>query len=169
VVENDNNDSSIRPNQIIPVALDFSIIENDHCRAIIDVVTSELLTPYGLRTLEKKDSKYNGKYVGNRKSRDQAYHNGTVWPWLLGPFTKAYFKIKKIDTQKSNTIEENILQTLLKDHLLTNGLGYISEVFDGDLPHKARGCIAQAWSIAEPLRAYIEDIMNIKPKFHEIL
>ena len=169
VVGNDNNDSSIRPNQIIPVALDFSIIENDHCSAIIDVVSSELLTPYGLRTLEKKDSKYNGKYVGNRQSRDQAYHNGTVWPWLLGPFITAYFKIKKIDAQKSNTIEKNILQTLLKDHLLNSGLGYVSEVFDGDLPHKARGCIAQAWSIAEPLRAYIEDIMNIKPKFNEIL
>ena len=169
VVENDNNDSSIRPNQIIPISLDFSIIEKDHYRAIIDVVSTELLTPYGLKTLEKNDLKYKGKYVGNRQSRDQAYHNGTVWPWLLGPFTTAYFKLKKMEPQKSDKIEKNILQTLLKDHLQQSGLGYVSEIFDGDVPHKGRGCIAQAWSIAEPLRAYIEDIMNVKPKFHEIL
>jgi len=169
VINNTSPDSSIRPNQIIPLALDFSIVEKDQFKTIFDIVSSNLFTPYGLKTLEETDLRYKGKYLGNRKNRDQAYHNGTIWPWLLGPFITAYFKMKKIENTKVDTISQNILQSILKTHLLTSGLGYISEIFDGDFPHEPRGCIAQAWSIAEPLRAYVEDIMNIKPEFLEIL
>jgi len=169
VINNTSPDSSIRPNQIIPLALDFSIVEKDHFKTIFDIVSSNLFTPYGLRTLEETNLRYKGKYFGNRKNRDQAYHNGTIWPWLLGPFITAYFKTKKIENITVDTISQNILQSILKTHLLTSGLGYVSEIFDGDFPHEPRGCIAQAWSVAEPLRAYVEDIMNVKPEFLEIL
>lgn len=169
VVNNTSSDSSIRPNQIIPLALDFSIVEKNKFKTIFDIVSSNLFTPYGLRTLEETDFRYKGKYFGNRTNRDQAYHNGTIWPWLLGPFITAYFKMKKIENTTVDIISKNILQSILNTHLLTSGLGYVSEIFDGDFPHEPRGCIAQAWSIAEPLRAYVEDLMNVKPEFLKIL
>ena len=149
--------------------MDFSIVEKNKFKTIFDVVSSKLFTPYGLRTLEETDFRYKGKYFGNRTNRDQAYHNGTIWPWLLGPFITAYFKMKKIENTTIDIISKNILQSILNTHLLTSGLGYVSEIFDGDFPHEPRGCIAQAWSIAEPLRTYVEDLMNVKPELLEIL
>ena len=122
-----------------------------------------MATPFGLRTLARNDSRYKGKYVGDRRSRDQAYHNGTVWAWLLGPYVTACRK-----TQRSSDYElKNRLLSLFDQQITQAGLGYISEIFDGDPPHSPRGCVAQAWSLAEPLRAYLEDIVWIRPKYEK--
>jgi glycogen debranching enzyme len=102
-------------------------------------------------------------------TRDQAYHNGTVWPWLLGPFITAYFKTHRHTNEAVTFISKNVITPLFEDQILEGGLGTVSEIFDGDPPHAARGCIAQAWSIAEPLRAYIEDVLQIRPPFESDL
>jgi predicted glycogen debranching enzyme len=163
-------DASLRPNQIIAVALDFTMLDKTKSERIVDVVQRELLTPYGLRTLARNDPKYVGVYAGDRKSRDKAYHNGTVWPWLLGPFTKAYLKTKGYADYRREYALKNFLLPSFTEQIFKAGLGTISEIFDGDPPHMPRGCIAQAWSIAEPFRAYVEDIMQIRPKYEgEIL
>ncbi|MEM3700459.1 MAG: amylo-alpha-1,6-glucosidase [Candidatus Bathyarchaeia archaeon] len=165
VVGENEKDSSLRPNQIIAVALDFTMLDKPKSEKIVDAVQHELLTPYGLRTLAKSDPKYVEVYSGDRRSRDKAYHNGTVWPWLLGPFTKAYLKTKSYTDFRREYALKNFLLPLFTQQPFKAGLGTISEIFDGDPPHTPRGCIAQAWSIAEPLRAYIEDIMQIRPKY----
>jgi predicted glycogen debranching enzyme len=156
-------DAALRPNQIIAAALDFTMLGNDKNGQVVDVVQRELLTPFGLRTLARGDTRYKGMYIGDRRSRDQAYHNGTVWPWLLGPYVTACRK-----AQSSNDYElKNRLIFLFTQQITQAGLGTISEIFDGDSPHTPRGCIAQAWSVAEPLRAYVEDIMRVRPKYEK--
>jgi predicted glycogen debranching enzyme len=170
VVGENEKDASLRPNQIIAVALDFTMLDKTKNEKIVDVVQRELLTPYGLRTLAKNDPKYVGVYSGDRRSRDKAYHNGTVWSWLLGPFTKAYLKTKGYADFRREYALKNFLLPLFTHQPFRAGLGTISEIFDGDPPYTPRGCIAQAWSIAEPFRAYIEDIMKVRPKYEsEIL
>ncbi|MGQ9507064.1 MAG: amylo-alpha-1,6-glucosidase [Candidatus Bathycorpusculaceae bacterium] len=170
VVSENEKDASLRPNQIIAVALDFTMLDKTKSEMIVDVVQRELLTPYGLRTLARNDPKYVGVYAGDRRNRDKAYHNGTVWPWMLGPFTRAYLKTKGYADFRREYALKNFLLPLFTQQPFRAGLGTISEIFDGDPPHTPRGCIAQAWSIAEPLRAYIEDIMQIRPKYErEIL
>ena len=170
VDESGFGDSSIRPNQIIAVALDFTILDNAKSERVVDVARRELLTPFGLRTLAKSDPMYVGVYCGDRRSRDLAYHNGTVWPWLLGPFVKAYLKVEGYGEYTGEYAFRNFLAPLLTTQVFVAGLGVISEVYDGDPPHKAGGCIAQAWSVAEPLRAYVEDILYFRPPFErEIL
>jgi len=162
VVAASGPDHSLRPNQIFAVSLPHPLIEGDKARRVVDVVEWELLTPYGLRTLSPRDPNYKGRYAGDPHSRDSAYHQGTVWPWLLGPFLTAYIKVHGYDEQ----VRERAGRFLdpLRAHLGETGLGQISEVFDGDPPHHAGGCIAQAWSVAEVLRAYIEDVKGRKPK-----
>ncbi|MEM3578817.1 MAG: amylo-alpha-1,6-glucosidase [Candidatus Bathyarchaeia archaeon] len=170
VDERGGSDPSVRPNQIFAVSLDFTMLDKAKSKIVVDVVRRELLTPYGLRTLVKSDSRYVGVYQGDRRSRDLAYHNGTVWPWLLGPFTAAYLKTEGYGEYTREYAFKNFLAPLLTEHLFRAGLGNVSEIFDGDPPHTPRGCIAQAWSVAEPLRAYVEDIMLVRPKFErEIL
>jgi predicted glycogen debranching enzyme len=167
VVEETGADATLRPNQIISVALDFTMLDNDKSERIVDAVQRELLTSYGLRTLARSDSRYRGMYVGDRRSRDQAYHNGTVWAWLLGPFVTAFLKTKE---QSDFTFEyalKNFILPLFTQQIFQAGLGTLSEVFDGNAPHAPRGCIAQAWSIAEPLRAYVEDVMQVRPKYEK--
>jgi predicted glycogen debranching enzyme len=166
VDERDCGDPSIRPNQIIAVSLDFTMLDKAMDKKVVEFVRRELLTPFGLRTLSKSDPRYVGVYSGDRRNRDLSYHNGTVWPWLLGPFTTAYIKTKGCTEQAREYAFENFLMPLLTKQILEAGLGAISEIFDGDPPHNPRGCIAQAWSTAEPLRAYVEDVMQIRPK-HE--
>jgi predicted glycogen debranching enzyme len=162
VVSASGVDASLRPNQIIAVALDFTMLNNDRSEKVVAVVQRELVTPYGLRTLAPSDSRYSSMYVGDRRSRDQAYHNGTVWAWLLGPYVTACRK-----AQSSSDYElRNHLVSLFTQQITQAGLGTVSEIFDGDLPHTPRGCIAQAWSVAEPLRAYVEDVLQVRPK-HE--
>lgn len=144
-------DMSIRPNQIFAVSLPYSMVPVDKARRLLKVVENELLTPYGLRTLSPRDPGYRGRYRGGPAERDAAYHNGTVWPWLLGHFCEALMKTSG-DENKTRTRIKKILSNF-PAHLNEAGLGFVSEVFDGDPPHAAGGCIAQAWSAAELLRA----------------
>ncbi len=167
VVNERDRDDSLRPNQILAVALDFSILDNAKNEKIVDAIQYDLLTPYGLRTLRTKDPNYVGVYSGDRGSRDKAYHNGTVWPWLLGPFTTAFLKVKGHTEFTSKYAMKNFLMPLFTKQILEAGLGTLSEIFDGDPPHLPRGCISQAWSVAEPFRAYVEDIMQIRPKYEK--
>ncbi len=165
VIEGENKDASLRPNQIITVSLDFSMLNKTQQTAIVSIVHEKLWATYGLRTLSTDDPKYRGKYAGNWGERNYAYHNGTAWPWLLGPFVTAFLKTKNFDAEWRRFAFENLLQPLFKEQLSRAGLGTISEVFDGDPPHSPGGCISQAWSVAEPLRAYVEDVLLIRPRF----
>ncbi|MCD4808182.1 MAG: glycogen debranching enzyme N-terminal domain-containing protein [Methanococcoides sp.] len=151
-----SKDASIRPNQIFAVSLPYTMLDPDKEKMIVERVGEELLTPYGLRTLSPNDSRYIGRCRGDRDSRDRAYHNGTVWPWLLGPFVTAYAKVH----DRSPSSREYCRQLLLNfgPHLDEAGIGTISEIFDGDIPHRPDGCISQAWSVAEILRACVEDV-----------
>ena len=167
VVSEYGRDDSLRPNQIIALALDFTMLDHVKNEKIVDIVHRELLTPYGLRTLARDDSKFIGVFAGDRRSRDRAYHNGTVWPWLLGPFTTAFLKTKGYAEYRREYALKNFLLPLFTEQVSKAGLGTISEIFDGEPPHMPRGCIAQAWSIAEPLRAYVEDVMQIRPKYEK--
>ncbi len=164
VVAEAGSDASLRPNQIIAAALDFRILDRDRNGKIVDIVERELLTPCGLRTLERNDPRYKGFYVGDRHNRDQAYHNGTVWPWLMGPFTTAFLKAKGHTRQNINYALNSFVLSLFTKQISEGGLGTVNEIFDGDFPHTPRGCISQAWSVAEPLRAYVEDALQIRPR-----
>jgi len=146
-------DSSLRPNQIFAVSLPFSPLSPREQASVVDVVQKELLTPYGLRTLNVQNERYKGTYIGTQQQRDEAYHQGTVWPYLMGPFVESFLKVNNF-SRKSKKRASEFIQPLMQ-HLTQNGcIGSISEIFDGDAPHKPRGCIAQAWSVAELIRAY---------------
>jgi glycogen debranching enzyme len=149
-------DASLRPNQILAVSLPYPLLERDRARQVVEVVARELLTPYGLRTLSPRDPRYRGRYGGDQVQRDGAYHQGTVWAWLLGPFLTAYLRVSE-DQAKAQETARQWVQPLL-DHLREAGLGQISEIFAGDPPHAPRGCIAQAWSVAELLRVVVEEL-----------
>lgn len=145
-------DSSCRPNQIFAVSLEFSPLLPEQQRRVVDVVQHKLLTPFGLRSLSSDDKRYKGRYVGNQRQRDGSYHQGTVWAWLLGPFVEAYLKVNDFSPQSRAKATE-FVEPLI-EHLTNDGcLGSISEIFDGDEPHEPRGCFAQAWSVAELIRA----------------
>ena len=150
-VSDDFTDASIRPNQIFAVSLPHSPLGPKRRRAVIDTVTRHLLTPRGLRTLSPNDPRYKGRYEGAPELRDRAYHQGTVWAWLIGPFIEAYLKNHAADPQAVEQAGQWLAQ--FDEHLSEAGMGYVSEIFDGDWPHRPRGCIAQAWSVAELLRA----------------
>lgn len=149
-------DSSLRPNQVIAVSLPYPMLPPDQARQVVDAVQRDLLTPYGLRTLSPRDPRYQGRCAGDQRSRDGAYHQGTVWPWLLGPFITAYLRVSD-DRQAARATTRAWLDSLWR-HLRDAGLGQVSEIFDGDPPHTPRGCIAQAWSVAELLRVQIEEL-----------
>jgi len=165
VIDNENKDVSLRPNQILAVSLDFSMLEKAKQATIISVVQEKLWTTYGLKTVSADDPKYRGKYFGNWAERNRAYHNGTVWPWLIGPFVTAFLKVKDFNAEWRRFVFENFLQPLFKEQMLRAGLGTLSEVFDGNPPHLPGGCISQAWSVAEPLRAYVEDVLLVRSNF----
>jgi predicted glycogen debranching enzyme len=151
-------DASVRPNQVIALSLGYTMVPPDRARYILDAVERELLTSVGLRTLSPRDSHYIGRYRGGPVERDSAYHQGTVWPWLLGPFITAYVR-----THGSAGRERAGSWLEAFRDLTTAGLGTIGEIFDGDAPHFPRGCFAQAWSVAELLRALVEDVHGIRP------
>jgi glycogen debranching enzyme len=163
VVKNGEADLTLRPNQLMAASLDFPLLDRDKSWSVVDVVWNRLWGAYGLKTLPETDPRYSGRYLGNWAHRDGAYHNGTVWAWLLGPFTTAFLKAKGYDENWRKFVYGNFLQSLFSRQLSLAGLGTISEIFDGDAPHRPRGCIAQAWSVAEPLRAYIEDVTLTRP------
>jgi predicted glycogen debranching enzyme len=143
-------DASIRPNQLIAVSLPISVLPIDKMRAVVDTCGRELLTSYGLRSLSPRDPKYLGHYTGNPFERDSAYHQGTVWAWLLGPFARAHYRV-----HGDAALALGFL-TPVAQHLEDACVGSVSEVFDGDAPHTPRGCFAQAWSVAEILRSWID-------------
>ena len=155
-------DASIRPNQIFAVSLRHGMLTPERAKSVVDNVQLHLLTPYGLRTLSPSDPQYRGHYTGGPVERDGAYHQGTVWPWLIGSFITAYVKVNG-GTAASRSQAGEWLKPL-QDHLSDAGLGQISEIFDGDHPHFPRGCIAQAWSVGEVLRAYVEEVKGIFPR-----
>lgn len=160
VVDGERRDASIRPNQIFAVSLPHTMLPATRARRIVDVVRSHLLTPYGLRTLSPSDADYRGRYQGGPLERDGAYHQGTVWPWLLGPFVTAFVKVNG-RTAAARREAESMFAAFPR-HLLEAGIGQVSEIFDGDAPHAPRGCIAQAWSVAELLRALCEDVYSMR-------
>lgn len=141
--------SALRPNQIFAVSLPYSPLTKQMAVKVMDAVTNNLLTPYGLRTLAPNDPQYIGVYEGDQNKRDLAYHNGTVWPWLLGHFTEGLLRI--ISSDKVLEILKPCL-IALRNHLADYGIGSIAEVFSGDCPHQPNGCVSQAWSVAEVLR-----------------
>ncbi|MBC7795824.1 MAG: glycogen debranching enzyme family protein, partial [Pyrinomonadaceae bacterium] len=143
-------DKSIRPNQIFAVSLKNSMLSAEKARKVVQKVEKELLTPFGLRSLSPHDENYCGVYEGDAAKRDAAYHQGTVWAWLSGAYLTAYAKSFADETDTKAKMEA-WLKTF-KTHFATAGIEEISEIFDGDAPHKARGCIAQAWSVGEILR-----------------
>ena len=164
-VVDDKVDPSIRPNQIFAVSLDYTMLEREESQKVVDIVNRELVTPYGLRTLSLGDPKFVGKCMGDSRSRDMAYHNGTIWPWLLGPYVTAYLKVNDYSGKAREQMLENLILPLFTVGIQQGGLGTINEIYDCDPPNEPRGCISQAWSVAEPLRAYIEDVLMVKPKY----
>jgi len=142
------NDGSLRPNQILAVSLPESPLNADQRKQALDSCALHLLTPHGLRSLDAADPSYCGRYEGPQSERDSAYHQGTVWSWLLGPFVLAHLRVYQNPQQAFAFLEP------MAHHLSAAGLGTISEIFDGDAPYLPRGAFAQAWSVAEILRAW---------------
>jgi predicted glycogen debranching enzyme len=144
------NDAGLRPNQIFAVSLRFPILAQDRWRAVVQTVSQTLLTPVGLRSLAPGHRDYKPAYFGDLRARDAAYHQGTVWAWLIGHYIDAWLKVYG---------DKAMARTMLagfEKHVAEAGVGTISEIFDGEAPYHPRGCIAQAWSVAEVLRAYLK-------------
>jgi glycogen debranching enzyme len=147
-IEGEYKDPAIRPNQVFAISLPFSLLDLDQSYQLLDRVERDLLTPYGLRSLSPEDPAYRPTYEGGQYSRDGAYHQGTVWSWLQGPYLNALIRVRGGWGQEmARTVLER-----MGAHLDQAGIGSISEIFDGDAPHAPRGCTAQAWSVAELLR-----------------
>lgn len=158
VVDGDEPDDHIRPNQIYAVSLPFSLLPEEQEKAVVALVEKELFVGCGLRSLAPDHPDYHGIYCGALAKRDAAYHQGTAWGFLLGGFFSAYMKVN----HHSSSAAENAVHMLepVRKHLSDSGcIGSISEIFDGDTPHNPRGCYAQAWSVGEVLRCYCEDIL----------
>jgi glycogen debranching enzyme len=152
----EGNDASLRPNQLYAISLADELVPRDRAQQILRLVEEQLLTPVGLRTLSPRDSRYRARYEGGVLERDGAYHQGTVWPFLLGPFITAWIKVygkKTAALKQARSFLDGI-----GAHLKEACVGQVSEVFDAEAPHRPRGCYAQAWSVAEPLRVLIEDL-----------
>ena len=142
------DDLALRPNQLLAISLPHSPLDARQQRAVVDVCAHHLLTSHGLRSLAPEDPAYLGDYGGDQRQRDAAYHQGTVWGWLIGPFIDAHLRVYRDREQARSYLEP------CARHLAAHGVGSISEIFDGDPPFAPRGCIAQAWSVAEVLRAW---------------
>ena len=165
VIDDGRKDASIRPNQIFALSLPHPLLPKDKARSVLAVVEQNLLTPYGLRSLAPDDPSYRGRYEGDPASRDAAYHQGTVWSWLLGPYVDALVKTLgapgKVKAKKA--------MAGLIPHLHEAGLGMISEIFDGDAPHAPRGCPAQAWSVGEALRVFNDLDVSVKKRPYKLV
>jgi predicted glycogen debranching enzyme len=161
VVADSASDGAIRPNQLLAISLPYPILNIERHAAVLSKVRDELLTPFGLRTLSSKDPNYQGRYVGPIQSRDRAYHQGSAYPWLLGPFVSAFVRVYG----RGATTREQALAMLRPglEHLRGRGGGQIHELFDGDAPHHPGGLTACARSVAEVLRAYVEDVLDLGP------
>src|SRR5207302_2667953 len=145
------DDPSCRPNQVFAIALDHPVLDAGRWRPVLDVVCDRLLTPVGLRSLAPRSPDYKAKYYGDLRSRDAAYHQGTVWGWLIGPFIDAYLKVYPEDRAAARQFLDGF-----SNHLSEACLGSLSEIFDAEEPFTPRGCVAQAWSVAEVLRCWVK-------------
>jgi predicted glycogen debranching enzyme len=145
---NGGKDAAFRPNQILAVSLPVSPLRKEQQKSVVDNCAEHLLTSHGFRSLAPGEPNYQGHYGGDQKSRDAAYHQGTVWGWLLGPFALAHFRVYADRSAALRYLEP------LGSHINAYGLGTLAEIFDGDPPHTPRGCIAQAWTVGEVLRAW---------------
>jgi glycogen debranching enzyme len=157
VIDGEVKDDSLRPNQIYAVSLPFAILSEDKAASVVRVVQEKLYAGCGIRSLSPEHKDYHPVYCGSLPKRDAAYHQGTAWGFLLGGFVSAYLKV-------NHHSKESVQQALeflapVKEHFRQNCIGSISEIFDGDEPHLGRGCYAQAWSVGETLRCYVEDIL----------
>ena len=161
VVHGDTRDAAVRPNQIFAISLFHNLLAGRKAKSVMAVVERDLLTPVGPRSLAPSDPQYRGRYEGDPFSRDSAYHQGTVWPWLIGPFLTAYLKVNARSSQARKKASEWLAE--FQRYIEQEGVGQIPEIFDGDAPHRPAGCRAQAWSVAELLRAKLEDIGAAKP------
>lgn len=157
-VNDEQKCAAIRPNQIFAVSLKYSPLAKKYAVKVVKAVKDNLLTPFGLRTLAPDDPSYIGVFAGNNQDLDKAYHNGTIWPWLLGHFGEALLKISE-STKEAVEVLKPCLEKI-NAHFFEAGIGTISEVFSGDFPYKPGGCIAQAWSVAEILR--LTYLLNMK-------
>lgn len=162
VIGSEGPDPAIRPNQVIALSLRHSMVTRPKAKQVLEVVERHLLTPYGLRSLSPEDPSYAGVYAGDPRTRDSRYHQGTVWAWLMGPFLTAY--VRANGGSAASRAQAAQWLAPFRAHLREAGLGQVSEIFDGDPPHHPRGCIAQAWSVAELLRAAVEDVLVVKPE-----
>jgi predicted glycogen debranching enzyme len=163
VIGDDGPDDKLRPNQIIALSLPFTMVDEDRGRQVVQRVWQDLYATYGLRSLAPRDRDYRGVYTGDRYRRDGAYHQGTAWSWLMGPFVTAYRKVYR--RSPGSRLQAARFLAPFEDHLRDHGLGSISEIFDGNEPVIPRGCYAQAWGVAEILRSYVEDVLEIQPKY----
>ena len=145
-------DATFRPNQIFAVGgLPLALLEGERARRVVDAVESQLLTPLGLRSLAPGSSGYAPRYEGGVLQRDGAYHQGTVWPWLIGPFVEAWVRVRGGGAEAKQQARDRFLEPLLQQ-LDSAGLGHVSEIADAESPHTPRGCPFQAWSVGELLR-----------------
>jgi glycogen debranching enzyme len=152
----EGNDASLRPNQLYAISLVDDLVPPEWAKQILRLVEEQLLTRVGLRTLSPHDPRYRARYEGGVLERDSAYHQGTVWPFLLGTFVTAWIKVhgKKAAALK----QARAFLDGIGEHVKKACLGQVAEIFDAEAPHTPRGCYAQAWSVAEPLRVLIEDL-----------
>lgn len=156
------HDWSLRPNQVIAASLHYSPLTDENKISLLHIVRDKLLTPRGLRTLSPEDKHYKGIYQGNQRTRDMAYHQGTIWPWLLGHFAEAYLKT---DGEEHKELIQSLYENFAPA-IMEYGIGTVAEIYDGDAPHIAKGAIAQAWSVAELLRMR-ELIIEYSHRVHE--
>jgi predicted glycogen debranching enzyme len=161
VIDHQNFDASIRPNQLLACSLAYPVLDADRRESVIRTVVAMLLTPQGVRTLSPRDAAYQGRYGGNVISRDRAQHQGSVYPWLLGPLVTAFLRINGRAAPHIATAHGWLQKSL--DYLQSDGIGQICELFDGDAPQKPGGAIASALSVAEILRCYAQDILGLVP------
>ncbi|MFN3403638.1 MAG: amylo-alpha-1,6-glucosidase [Cytophagaceae bacterium] len=155
-INHSEKSDAIRPNQLFAISLPYSLLDHDLSQSILRIVEEKLLTPVGLRSLSPDDPMFRGTYHGDQLARDGAYHQGTVWSWLIGPYITAKIKLQGDEGRAE------VLRWIesFTTHLSEAGIGTISEIFEGNHPFYPKGCIAQAWSVAELLRAYVEDVLG---------
>jgi glycogen debranching enzyme len=152
VIDGENGDSALcRPNQLIAISADNPVLDREKWPAVLKVVGERLLTPVGLRSLAPNEPDYKSRYFGDLRARDAAYHQGTVWAWLIGPWVDAWLKVHPDDRAGARVFLEGFI-----DRLDEFGVGSIAEIFDATEPYTPRGCIAQAWSVAEVLRSWVK-------------
>jgi predicted glycogen debranching enzyme len=165
VVDGERRDASIRPNALFTLALPFTLLPKDKAKRLLAVVEEKLLTPVGIRSLAPDEPSYRGRYEGGPAARDGAYHQGTVWSWLVGPYCDA---VVRTLGAPGKTKARKALAGLVA-HLQDAGLGTVSEIFDGDAPHAPRGCPSQAWSVAELLRAHRETAVAPRKRTYKLV